>query len=401
VVGGNGRVFTFGGAGYWGDTSALDPRAPVVGASASRAGYWLVASDGGIFAFGDAPFLGSMGGRALNQAIVGMAATPDGAGYWLVASDGGIFAFGDAPFLGSMGGRALNQAIVGMAATPDGAGYWLVASDGGIFAFGDAPYEGSAVTPLVPPGYPAALSPPLVPAAAIMVDPAGPQATHSGPPVVAFTGDSLGSQIGVYSSLIGLPFLAQQASIPGCGVVGDAPILTPGGQVATVVPACAWWAQQYQWAVAGFHPDAVVVQLGYWEAQTRLFGGQFVNLVSSPAYARQVGALLQQAASILHAGGAAVIFDTSPYFADGTTDSVVDRFNEILDGVASSDPWVTVVDVNAIVDPSGDYQPVVGGVVVRAADGIHFTVEGVQQVIDPVLVPIAERKAQEVYVSGA
>jgi hypothetical protein len=32
-----------------------------------------------------------------------MAADPDGSGYWLVASDGGVFAFG-APFLGSTGG---------------------------------------------------------------------------------------------------------------------------------------------------------------------------------------------------------------------------------------------------------------------------------------------------------
>jgi hypothetical protein len=33
--------------------------------------------------------------------VVGIAATPDGGGYWEVASDGGIFAFGDAPFQGS------------------------------------------------------------------------------------------------------------------------------------------------------------------------------------------------------------------------------------------------------------------------------------------------------------
>ena len=31
----------------------------------------------------------------VNHPIVGMAATPDGGGYWEVASDGGIFAFGD------------------------------------------------------------------------------------------------------------------------------------------------------------------------------------------------------------------------------------------------------------------------------------------------------------------
>ncbi len=30
-----------------------------------------------------------------------MAATPDGGGYWLVASDGGVFAYGDAGFYGS------------------------------------------------------------------------------------------------------------------------------------------------------------------------------------------------------------------------------------------------------------------------------------------------------------
>ena len=80
---------------------------------------------------------------SLNRPIVGIAATPDGRGYWLVASDGGIFAFGDARFYGSTGHLKLNRPIVGIAATPDGRGYWLVASDGGIFAFGDAGFHGS------------------------------------------------------------------------------------------------------------------------------------------------------------------------------------------------------------------------------------------------------------------
>ena len=74
-----------------------------------------------------------------------MAATPDGEGYWLVASDGGIFTFGDASFYGSAGALHLNKAIVGMAPTPDGNGYWLVASDGGMFTFGDAPFTARLV----------------------------------------------------------------------------------------------------------------------------------------------------------------------------------------------------------------------------------------------------------------
>ena len=57
-----------------------------------------------------------MGGKPLNKPIVGMATTLDGAGYWLVASDGGIFSFGDAVFSGSMGGKPLNAPVVGIAA---------------------------------------------------------------------------------------------------------------------------------------------------------------------------------------------------------------------------------------------------------------------------------------------
>jgi hypothetical protein len=141
----DGGVFAFGNAAFAGSMGGKPLNQPIVGIAATPDGngYWEVAADGGIFAFGDATFYGSMGGKALNKPIVGIAATPDGQGYWEVASDGGIFAFGNAIFYGSMGGKPLNQPIVGIAATPDGNGYWEVASDGGIFAFGDATFYGS------------------------------------------------------------------------------------------------------------------------------------------------------------------------------------------------------------------------------------------------------------------
>src|SRR5205814_4957033 len=71
-------------------------------------------------------------------APAGAAAAGPSTGYWMVASDGGIFNYGGARFFGSTGAIKLNMPIVGMAATPSGNGYWLVASDGGIFSFGDA-----------------------------------------------------------------------------------------------------------------------------------------------------------------------------------------------------------------------------------------------------------------------
>jgi hypothetical protein len=125
------------GATFHGSTGGVALSRPIVGmaATADGGGYWLVASDGGIFAFGDARFHGSTGGVALSRPIVGMAATADGGGYWLVASDGGIFAFGDARFYGSTGAISLASPIVGLASNRSVAGYWLVASDGGIFVF--------------------------------------------------------------------------------------------------------------------------------------------------------------------------------------------------------------------------------------------------------------------------
>ncbi|HUR17907.1 MAG TPA: hypothetical protein VMZ51_03095 [Acidimicrobiales bacterium] len=144
-AGSDGGIFAMGAAPFVGSAGAMRLNRPIVGMAPTRSGrgYWLVASDGGIFAFGDAPFLGSTGGSKLNRPVVGMTSTPTGRGYWLVASDGGIFAFGDAAFRGSTGAIRLNQPIVGMVATPTGRGYWLVASDGGIFNFGDAVFRGS------------------------------------------------------------------------------------------------------------------------------------------------------------------------------------------------------------------------------------------------------------------
>ncbi|HEX4979509.1 MAG TPA: DUF4394 domain-containing protein, partial [Acidimicrobiales bacterium] len=139
LVASDGGIFNYGDSDFFGSTGSIPLNKPIVGMeyTPTGEGYWLVASDGGIFAFGDAPFLGSTGSMTLNQPIVGMAATPSGNGYWLVAADGGIFTFGDAQFFGSTGSLQLVRPIVGMDVHPSGLGYWLVAADGGIFTFGD------------------------------------------------------------------------------------------------------------------------------------------------------------------------------------------------------------------------------------------------------------------------
>ena len=145
LVGADGGVFAFGDAVFYGSLGAMKLYGPIVAITSTPdgKGYWLAALDGGVFSFGDATFYGSMGATTLARPIVGMAVTPDGKGYWLVAGDGGVFSFGDATFYGSMGATHLAAGVTGIASTRDGKGYWMVAGDGGVFAFGDATFYGS------------------------------------------------------------------------------------------------------------------------------------------------------------------------------------------------------------------------------------------------------------------
>ncbi|MCL4445471.1 MAG: Ig domain-containing protein [Actinobacteria bacterium] len=160
-----GAVYSCGDAPFYGSlvTAGVTPLKPVVGIAAAPddKGYYEVASDGGVFAFGPgANFYGSMGGQTLNKPIVGVATTPQG-GYYEVASDGGVFSFGPgANFYGSTGCLSLNQPIVGIevasntttvgtetacgSTNPDApGGYRLIARDGGVFSFGNATFAGS------------------------------------------------------------------------------------------------------------------------------------------------------------------------------------------------------------------------------------------------------------------
>jgi len=146
---GLGSVRAFGDAVSYGDETTPAPPVAHAGypvgmvATATGLGYWIVDSDGGVFAYGDATFAGSMGGKPLAAGVVGIARSATGHGYWLAASDGGVFAFGDAAFGGSMAGSPLAAPVAGIAADPFGGGYWLVGTDGGVFALGGARFEGS------------------------------------------------------------------------------------------------------------------------------------------------------------------------------------------------------------------------------------------------------------------
>ena len=149
LVGADGGVFAFGDATYQGhQTPAFAPYESI--ASLAGGNYAVASAHPG--AIWDEPSntkvsaLPTTGDFPLAASISGAAVTPTGKGAWQVGLDGGVFAFGTAPFEGSLPGIGVapNTPIVGIASTADGAGYWLVGADGGVFAFGNAGFYGSA-----------------------------------------------------------------------------------------------------------------------------------------------------------------------------------------------------------------------------------------------------------------
>ncbi|MFZ4584614.1 MAG: hypothetical protein ACOYNI_05230 [Acidimicrobiia bacterium] len=146
LVSADGGVFTFGDAPFLGSLGDLPLQAPVIDATTRNGGgYWLVSSDGGVFSFGDAPFFGAGFGRPHLTPFTAIAATTSGKGYWLLTADGGVFTFGDAPFLGNAFGLTAGSRAVSIAASPTGAGYWISTAAGAVFSFGDAEFHGSLV----------------------------------------------------------------------------------------------------------------------------------------------------------------------------------------------------------------------------------------------------------------
>ncbi len=147
LVASDGGVFSFGDAAFAGSGVDLGLSEPIVGGANNKTGdgYVLFGQRGGVFTFGSAGFHGSGSELPLQGFVVGGAMSPSGRGYTLFADDGAVFAFGDAGFHGNAVDQPLGAPVVGGAVTPAGNGYWLVGADGGVFAFGNAPFLGSLV----------------------------------------------------------------------------------------------------------------------------------------------------------------------------------------------------------------------------------------------------------------
>lgn len=81
----------------------------------------------------------SLGGQVLPYPIVKILRDYTGNGYWLIASNGEVYPFGDAPNCGSLPDRAKVDDIVSAAMGQNGRGYWLAQRNGDVWTFNSCP----------------------------------------------------------------------------------------------------------------------------------------------------------------------------------------------------------------------------------------------------------------------
>ena len=131
-----GRVIRFGDADWFGQIFPGLHNGPIVGAAGRRSGTATPWSAPTVpsYAYGVAGSTGRRRSSGFAEPLVGMAVSTTGSGYWLVAADGGVFAYGVA-FRGSAV-AADAPTIIGAAPFADG--YVVVDDQGRVQNFSSA-----------------------------------------------------------------------------------------------------------------------------------------------------------------------------------------------------------------------------------------------------------------------
>ena len=249
-------------------------------------------------------------------------------------------------------------------------------------------------------------APPGAPVIALPTVAASPDAGEPPPPIhrpdrkpgaeprIQFLGDSVSWSLGTYlPAQPGLKITVR--AIQGCGIARLPEILIRG-QGQTNYDECPTWDDRWRKVVRNDDPDVAVILLDRWELADRRLGTEFRH-VGDPAYDLYLAYELELAISIAGGRGAHVVLLTAPYtrraerpdggLYDEDLPERVDAWNRLLRDVAARHPTnVTVLDLNRVVCPDGEFTWSIDGLRVRT-DGLHFTERAVQRLIAPWLLP--------------
>ena len=207
------------------------------------------------------------------------------------------------------------------------------------------------------------------------------------------TGDSTGMTLGLDLSSAGVErrygLLVDDVAMMGCGVAVSASVrshsvaVVPPPPCNQATPPGGRWPALLRREVAVFRPDVVLLAAGRWEVQSRRPAPAAAwTDITRPADQAYVRAQLELAASIVSSAGARLALATAPCFSSGEqpdgspwpedSPARVRDYNNLVRSVAGSVPRATVVDLYSMVCPGGRFHTTIGGVTVRAPDGVHY-----------------------------
>jgi peptidoglycan/LPS O-acetylase OafA/YrhL len=212
-------------------------------------------------------------------------------------------------------------------------------------------------------------------------------------------GDSVALTLGIGLSYNSRPrygvVLNDQAPL-GCDLDPSLQVNTTG--TVSLAPAgCQDWQQTWATQVATYRPQVVGLALGRWEVADHLYQGKWTH-VGQGDWDRHLVAELTEGVKILSADGARVVLFTMPYIdppqesPDGspfseTLPSRADAYNRLVNEVGKADPGVvTVIDLNKMLDPRGQFAMAIDGVTVRWSDGVHVSLAG-GELVQPKILP--------------
>jgi hypothetical protein len=204
----------------------------------------------------------------------------------------------------------------------------------------------------------------------------------TGGPTVLVVGDSLSYQIAAGLERVqGSQITTVNEGIGGCGVgPGEIEAFGDGSWTPS---ACPNWQSDWQALVDSVNPTLVVLHTGWWESFDRRVNGQVLPFGSAQNDA-QLLAAYEQVVQVLSSRGAQIAWVNTPCFEPATwegrtfeyADWKIDHLNDLYESFTASHPQTTLIDYRSAVCPGDQYSQVVNGVVIRPADGIHYTVQG-------------------------
>jgi peptidoglycan/LPS O-acetylase OafA/YrhL len=197
--------------------------------------------------------------------------------------------------------------------------------------------------------------------------------------------------------------------IVGCGLTDTGEVRIEGQAITDEQSPyfsqvkCGDWPHYWASEIDKFHPQVAAMLFGPFEVRDHLLNGKWVH-IGMKAFDQLEVANLQKAVSVLSAGGAKVVFFTSPYYNQGEqpngspwpedNPARVNDYNALLRKVAASHPrTVKIIDLGGYLSPGGHYASVIRGVAVRPAGDVHVTTGGAA-ILAPLIFPQIVKDAQ-------